>query len=312
MVALRKVLSSLGEDACEHHASIEHDSSAKKFIMANSPPKHLFKKYAALLEKDPFCSVCDAPCSALMEEVDVLTGGFPCKPFSNLNMHRWMPDHDPFQCEEARPFFQMSQYLKQTPNPPKIVLMEDVMGSLLKGRSGQTPAPVDFIMNGFQLEGGRKVSNGLRSLSQYVALESTIMWSNTFGLPMRRQRVFLLLLRLDVAGTCAIGGIHQNISIINNHCMTRHTLDVFVRGDIEYADASAQRVLQGARIRLAPKARLDSTVFRKRHGLPGLIQEGGTPFSCTQRIAHSEFDRREVRLLALPQDDRRRSRAVDH
>lgn len=150
VIALRQLLRNAGQDVCNHHASVEHDAAAKAFIMANSPPMHFFEKTHSFLVPESFCSMCNAQCSALHDEVDVLTGGFPCKPFSGLNLHRWTPSHDPFAAPDAKPFLEISAYLRRARMPPKIVVLENVMGLVMQSRSGNTPAPLDFVLDGFR------------------------------------------------------------------------------------------------------------------------------------------------------------------
>ena len=150
VVALRQLLACAGKGACVHHASVDHDPMAMKFVMANCRPKHFFRKTRDFLMPDSLCSVCNAQCSALHEEVDILTGGFPCKPFSSLNLHRWTPSHDPFATEDAKPFLEISKYLRRARTPPKIVVLENVMGLLREGKSCQSPRPLDFILDGFR------------------------------------------------------------------------------------------------------------------------------------------------------------------
>lgn len=108
-------------------------------------------------------------------------------------------------------------------------MLQFLLNQLLLAKSvGKTCYVVivlSLLIASFRYEGGCRVRYGLRSLDQYVVLEPIIMKSTTFGLPMRRQRVFLILLRLDVAAVCSVSRIYQNINIINSHSMNRRLRD---------------------------------------------------------------------------------------
>ena len=193
-----KALQLIAPNRLQHVVSVECDANCQSFIMDNVEPEHFHEKVADAFLPRAKCLICEDWCSYLaLTEFDVLVAGFPCQPFSHLNSKRFDPSYKPFQTKEAQVFFHISRYLNESEHAPKVVILENVGGLLQKSK--KAPAPIEFVKNGFLLENGRKVFYGLSYLKRYILLEPMIVESSTFALPMIRTRVFLVLVRKDIA-----------------------------------------------------------------------------------------------------------------
>jgi hypothetical protein len=74
----------------------------------------------------------------------------------------------------------------------------------------------------------------------------------------------------------------------------RRSIEYFVNVSEDDGDVAEQSLGAGARSQVMPsKGQADSIAFRQKHGLPGLNQKGGAPFSGTRDLNHCRLSRRE-------------------
>ena len=177
---------------------------ARRFMLENChpPPQHMYETVANLMDDTAWCWRCQGPCAAHHgETADIVVGGFPCQAFSNLRHCRFDADYEPFQTPAGKVFFEISRWICQmvkANKAPKVVLLENVQGLLHKNKSGI--APIDVVMDGVVLEGGRATPVGLRAVfsDDYVILDPMTLSSQVLGLPMVRGRIFLVMIRRDL------------------------------------------------------------------------------------------------------------------
>lgn len=288
----------LGPDKVDHAISCDHDADSFRFIMANFSPRHYFQKVESFLQESAHCDVCAGECTACaQEEADLLVGGFPCTPFSMLNMHRWSPGHSPFESADAQPFLQISRFLHTTRVPPKIVVFENVKGLIMKGKVGE--APVEFIMNGVRRNaGGRLVKYGLKHLQNYVVLDPVTTRSADVGLPMVRSRIFIVLIRKDIVTKCCVdvAQIHRFMDIASANPLPIANLADFLtdsESDCDAGQPEKRRRTSSFSDSLPDSAAIGSYTFRKENRLLPRQVPGGQPFSVSADARLVEMSARE-------------------
>lgn len=107
-----------------------------------------------------------------MPEIDILVGGFPCQSFSTVN-----PTKDPFD-KRGRLYKEMALMLKHT--KPKVFIGENVKGMLvLKGGEIYRNIEKEFAKQGYKIK-------------------HALLNSADFGVPQKRERVFMIGIRNDI------------------------------------------------------------------------------------------------------------------
>jgi DNA (cytosine-5)-methyltransferase 1 len=109
----------------------------------------------------------------IIPDFEILTGGFPCQPFSNAGLKKGM--------DEARGtlFFDILQILrskKESGSPVQAYFLENVRG-LLNHQSGDEKT-MDVIKRNLQNLG--------------YTFRQELVWASDFGVPQHRPRVFLI------------------------------------------------------------------------------------------------------------------------
>lgn len=112
--------------------------------------------------------------SAYNNKIDVLSGGFPCQAFSYAGKKLGFED------TRGTLFFEFARAVKET--QPKIILAENVRG-LLKHDGGKTLQTISHIIDeiGYQL------------------IEPRVLKAVFYQVPQKRERLFLLAIRKDLA-----------------------------------------------------------------------------------------------------------------
>lgn len=105
-------------------------------------------------------------------DCDIIIGGFPCQSFSTVN-----PTKDPFD-DRANLYKEMVRIVKA--KKPKIFIAENVKGFMTLHRGA--------IIN--------KVTNSFKEIGYEV--KSELLNAADFGVPQRRQRVFMVGIRNDI------------------------------------------------------------------------------------------------------------------
>lgn len=103
---------------------------------------------------------------------DLLTGGFPCQPFSNAGLKKGFDD------TRGTLFFNIAQIVKY--HTPKVVFLENVKG-LLSHDKGNTFATIKKVLEDLGYDVHYKVHN-----------------AKDFGVPQNRQRIFIVAIRSDL------------------------------------------------------------------------------------------------------------------
>ena len=112
---------------------------------------------------------------------DILCGGFPCQPFSNIGQHKGFND------ERGTMFSQLMKFTKH--HRPKVVVLENVP-ALLSHDKGQT-----FT----------RISNEL--IAENYVVKHSILRCDDYGIPQMRKRLFVIAIRQDIANQNQLDGI---------------------------------------------------------------------------------------------------------
>ena len=195
--------------------------------MHNFNPQHVFTEMSDICQEAAFCHVCGHDkCKAAKEETDYGMAGIPCTPFSILNPNRFDENVDPFEQEAAKPFFFLQNFLEKSPYPPRVMILENVVGMTVSSKS--KPAPIDFILNGVIRHGKHKIKVGLNFLTRYMASPVLRLNSRLCGLPVTRSRIFLVLLRKDCFSEHDMQEIVKAVTILQEVTFVPGVLDDFI------------------------------------------------------------------------------------
>ena len=95
----------VGGEAVHHEYSIDKWSVSEHFIRANHKPQHFYPSISFLnCALGGPCTCCgpDVRCDAYMTtKLDIQVMGFPCTPFSALNVSRFLRDYSPFEHKDC-------------------------------------------------------------------------------------------------------------------------------------------------------------------------------------------------------------------
>eukprot|EP00959_Pyramimonas_sp_CCMP1952_P268390 5611645-Pyramimonas_sp.AAC.1 len=129
------------------------------------------------------------------QDLDLLIGGWPCKPFSIQNLMKFMRSTEEKMSDPmAKPFFDVSAYLRdENFKPPKFVILENVRG-LLKSDPSSGQRPIDFILLGKDPDRGEF---GL-ALNKRYSVQWFVVSADQWGLPHVRSRVYIVMVRKDI------------------------------------------------------------------------------------------------------------------
>jgi len=324
-------------DRINHVFSCDPLDHARRFMLENCdpPPQHMYDTVARLMDDTTWCWRCQGPCAAHHgETADIVVGGFPCQAFSNLRNCRFDADYKPFQTPAGKVFFEISKWIRQmvkASKAPKLVLLENVPGLLRKNKSGI--APIDVVMDGVVLEGGRATPVGLRAVfsDDYVILEPMTLSSQVLGLPMVRERVFLIMIRRDlchdlhvrpfpspeenchrsVIPGAASDCIMDNVRLLKTRPIAIQPLEDYMDPGIRVITSDSdgeQRKSKRARFEadvLTPQDMDDvkewekqSVALRKKYALPEKREREGRPVSSALALyGAADLSRRERDLL---------------
>jgi len=113
--------------------------------------------------------------TALSEDVDIVTGGFPCQAFSYAGKSLGLED------TRGTLFFEMARAIKEV--KPKVFMAENVK-ALLKHDNGRT----------------LEVIKGVIDELGYVLVEPKVLKAIFYKVPQKRERLILVGIRKDLAG----------------------------------------------------------------------------------------------------------------
>ena len=262
-----------------------------------------------------YCCICgDLQCQAMMEPLDIFIVGFPCKLHSLCNNNRFQ-DNDVWSKPAAQPFKHVAMYLRALPQPPRVVVLENVIGIQAK-KAGTSPDDyqvnqqhMEFVMRGQMKKDGKIVKLGLEYLTEYhvLVLKGD---AQSCGLPHRRPRIFFVLLHKSFFTQQAADLFVQKYKLVQDCPMPRGHLDKFLKPEPGVEDDSdedegpwgAGPIKKRKRFELGmlpPKAARDSIEFRSKHNLPLRDAPGGKPFSdmAPHSLLQSNLTAREIEIL---------------
>lgn len=296
----------IGKENLCHTVSVDAMAASQAFLMANFEPEHVFGDIDCLSKRKTWCAGCRHKCSAVHEPQDLMIMGFPCKAFSTMNPHRWKPEVDPMQCNAAKPFLRFREWLDKNPDPPKVIVLENVAGCLKGSRTRK--APVEFILDGTMVDKRSKLYKyGLNFAERYMVTQMPLQTCDRYGLPLRRRRVFWVMLRRDCFCANDLDNILGKLICINRYRFDVSTPSSFLAPDSDSDSdiATPQQSRKRARVSqgLTKKALQQSYMFRKRHHFPKRHALGGQPFagSATQEqiaaLTERELDVMDCAML---------------
>eukprot|EP00974_Lingulodinium_polyedra_P086391 8370118-Lingulodinium_polyedra.AAC.1 len=182
----------------------------------------------------------------------------------------------------------ISEFLWSTERPPRAVILENVPGLL--ARVGVGGAPIDFIMDNKRY--------GLKRLrSRYWIVQPIVLSSAMMGLPMNRKRVFIILIRRDVAADGVATGVLANSQIMHDNpikCVggIEQLMSPHIDSDSSLAPKKA------AKTEMTKKSIMQSDEVRKRLNLPRRSTVAGRPVTENPRqYGASNLSKREQDLL---------------
>ena len=189
-------------------------------------------------------------------------------------------------------FIDLAKYLRDTPHAylPKLVVLENVLGLVARGKNG---SPIDFVMSGLMRENGKTQKIGLSFNTNYHVMQPVKLTSKQLGLPMRRARVFIIMVRRDMLSSVQCQNIQANIKLAEANPIETASIDSL----LDDADVEEERDRCGqkkARLSMRPKSSQQAALFRLENDLP--------PFSRRRVVAWldenpDKFTLRELEVL---------------
>ena len=137
-----------------------------------------------------------------LSPVDIITGGFPCQPFSTAGNRLGIDDH------RGNLFFETLRFVKHF--KPKVVVFENVRGllSIKNNQGGKLIDDMVEVLSNIDGEVGYNV--------QYKLLKSS-----DYEVPQNRNRVFIIGVRNDIKKTFHFPeSIHSDLDLSVNNIIT--------------------------------------------------------------------------------------------
>ena len=150
---------------------IPFDEIGGQCVFSSEWDKFAQTTYAANFGETPYGDITQIDPSDI-PEFDLLTGGFPCQPFSHAGLKKGFDD------TRGTLFFKIAQIIEH--HKPKVVFLENVKG-LLSHDKGNTFATIKRILEEMGYIVNYKVHN-----------------AKDFGVPQNRQRIFIVAIRNDI------------------------------------------------------------------------------------------------------------------
>lgn len=150
---------------------IPFDEIGGECVFSSEWDKFAQKTYAANFGETPHGDITKVDPKDI-PSFDLLTGGFPCQPFSNAGLKKGFED------TRGTLFFNIAQIIEC--HQPKVVFLENVKG-LLSHNKGNTFATIKKVLEDLGYGVHYKVHN-----------------AKDFGVPQNRQRIFIVAIRSDL------------------------------------------------------------------------------------------------------------------
>ena len=120
----------------------------------------------------------------------MLTAGFPCPPFSQLTHARWNPGFRCWHHLAGEALVDIAEWVLTSPTPPKVIILENVKGMRLRGKTGASP--LDMILRGATARNGTLFRYGLELWAPCHLLNNAA--SSHCGLLTQRSRALFVLM----------------------------------------------------------------------------------------------------------------------
>lgn len=196
--------------------------------------------------------------------IDILIGGFPCQSFSTIN-----PKKDPFD-DRGQLYKDMAKILKE--KQPKAFIAENVKGLLVlhKGKI------LNSVLNEFEQQG--------------YTLNHMLLNSVDFGIPQKRQRVFIVGIRKDLNKTFDFTKLlEENSNLKGDIVPLSKVIDSLIPENEKYY--FSKRAVEGMK-------------NAKKNMKRGLWQDLEQPcLTITSHLAKVSLNSRDPVLLVSPEDE---------
>lgn len=139
------------------------------------------------------CSINDIDFTSYQNTIDFVSGGFPCQAFSYAGHQRGFDD------VRGTLFFEFARAIREI--QPKVFLAENVRG-LLSHDNGRTLATIKMV---------------IKDLG-YTLLESSVLKAMYYRVPQKRERLFLIAVRNDLANNAkfTLPEPHKRIMLVRD------------------------------------------------------------------------------------------------
>jgi len=197
-------------------------------------------------------------------DIDILIGGFPCQSFSTIN-----PKKDPFD-DRGQLYKDMAKVLKE--KQPKAFIAENVKG-LFVLKKGEI---FNSVLKEFEKQG--------------YSLSHMLLNSVDFGIPQKRQRVFIVGIRKDLNKVFDFNKLEEKNSKLNNKIVPLNkVIDSLVPENEKYY--FSKRAVEGMK-------------NAKKNMKRGLWQDLEQPcLTITSHLAKVSLNSRDPVLLVSPKDE---------
>ncbi|CAE7578899.1 CHT1 [Symbiodinium sp. CCMP2592] len=210
----------VGREGFEQLFGSDINETPRRFMLKNCHgQKHLFEDVKHVMDGRGSCARHGGFCPVPKEDVDIFIGGFPCTPYSFCNPKRFK--RNCFTEPAAAPFFEMRKFIAA--RRPRLVILENVRG-LLAPNPETKDTPMDFILRGKNPEDPEHCYQGTEpgaqwglSLIEGYGLHWDLLYSCDWGLPQRRPRVYIVMVREDAGGQKAADRIFEVLHACAGH-----------------------------------------------------------------------------------------------
>ena len=178
----------------------------------------------------------------LMEDFNLLIGGFPCQSFSLLGKKLGLED------ERGKILFSIDKLLKQ--KNPEFIVLENVRNIILHDK-GNT---LNEILSFFESH-------------KYKYINYVILDSQNFGLPQRRVRIFFVCSKKSLEIELTESAIIENFKKIENHSLKTYKsvldiLEKYVDKKYYLSEKIKHTILDGGTKNFWSKSQIDLEVAR--------------------------------------------------
>eukprot|EP00439_Symbiodinium_sp_Y106_P045959 s4776_g5.t2 len=263
----------VGREGFQQLFGSDINETPRRFMLKNCKgQKHLFEDVKHVMEGRGSCARHGGCCPVPKEDVDIFIGGFPCTPYSFCNPKRFK--RNCFTEPAAAPFFEMRKFIAV--RRPRLVILENVRG-LLAPNPETKDTPMDFILRGKNpgdpehcYQGTEPGAQWGLSLIEGYGLHWDLLYSCDWGLPQRRPRVYIVMVREDAGGQEAADRIFEVLHACAGHLPCGSCNDFLYPEDHPRLNKAMQLAKGGSDSERKPCTPFTEALFkatRQEHGL---------------------------------------------